>query len=113
LAIVVPAFDVISRAALGGGHTVAVRVPDHAVARRLAEALGFAITATSANLSGQPPTASPDDVAAALGDRLDLLLDGGRAPGGPPSTIVDVRGGRPSLVRAGAIPFDRVLRSTE
>ncbi|OFW04536.1 MAG: threonylcarbamoyl-AMP synthase [Acidobacteria bacterium RIFCSPLOWO2_02_FULL_67_36] len=113
LSLVVPARDPVSRRALGGGTTVAVRVPDHAVARALAAGLGFAITATSANLSGHPPTASPDEVAAALGERLDLLLDGGEAPGGPPSTIVDMRSGRPSLVRAGAIPFDRVLRSVE
>lgn len=113
LSIVVPAFDRVSRRALGGGRTIAVRVPDHAVARALAAAFGFAITATSANLSGHSPTASPDEVEAALGDRIDLLLDGGEAPGGPPSTIVDMRGGRVSLVRAGAIPFDRVLRSLE
>jgi len=113
LSLVVPARDPVSRRALGGGTTVAVRVPDHAVARALAAGLGFAITATSANLSGHPPTASPDEVAAALGERLDLLLDCGEAPGGPPSTIVDMRSGRPSLVRAGAIPFDRVLRSVE
>jgi L-threonylcarbamoyladenylate synthase len=113
LSIVVAARDRVSRLALGGGTTIAVRVPDHAVARALAAALGFPITATSANVSGRPPTASPDEVAAALSDRIDVLLDGGAAPGGPPSTIVDMRGGRVSLVRAGAIPFDRVLKSVE
>ena len=113
LTLVLPASDALAPAALGGGDTVAVRVPAHPVARTLADAFGFAITATSANPSGLPPTADPDDVRAALGDRLDLLLDGGRAPGGPPSTIVRIDRGRPTLVRAGAIAWDRVLESLQ
>ena len=62
----------------------------HAVARALCAAFERPLTATSANISGEPATDDPDDVAAQLASGLDLLLDAGTTPGGPPSTIVDV-----------------------
>jgi L-threonylcarbamoyladenylate synthase len=93
--------------------SVAIRVPDHDSARALARAFGFCLTATSANLSGLPATPSPAVVAEALGDRIDLLFDSGPSPGGPPSTLIDARGPEPRLVRAGAIAWDRVLRSLQ
>jgi L-threonylcarbamoyladenylate synthase len=93
--------------------SVAIRVPASDDARALARGLGFCITATSANISGQPPTAIPGEVARTLGDRVDLLLDSGPAPGGEPSTIVDPRDGAPRLVRTGAVAWDRVLRSLQ
>lgn len=113
LSIVVPAAPGICRRALGDGETVAVRVPAHAVGRALAAGLGFCITATSANRSGEPPTARPGDVAASLGARIDLLLDDGPAPGGAPSTIVAMGPDGPRLVRAGALAWDRVLKSLQ
>jgi L-threonylcarbamoyladenylate synthase len=93
--------------------TIAVRVPDSAVARGLARTFGFCVSATSANLSGQLPTASVAIIRAGLADRVDYILDAGDAPGGEPSTIVDVRGDTPRLVRAGAVPWSRVLESLE
>jgi L-threonylcarbamoyladenylate synthase len=83
------------------------------VAAALAQAFGYCITATSANLSGEPATADPSIVARALAGRIDFVLDEGPAPGGPPSTIVEVRDGQPVLVRAGAVAWDRVLISIE
>jgi L-threonylcarbamoyladenylate synthase len=112
LSIVAPARPAVSGLVLGGG-TVAVRVPAHPVATALALAFGFCITATSANLSGQPGSADPEVVARALSGRVDCLIDAGPAPGGLPSTIVELRDGAPVLVRAGAIAWDRVLRSLE
>jgi L-threonylcarbamoyladenylate synthase len=109
LSIVVPAAAGLSRAVLGGRDTVAVRVPAHAVARALAGAFGFCITATSANRSGEPATQSPDAVGENL-PALDLLLAAGDAPGGPPSTIVAFDAEGPVLVRAGAVAFDRVVK---
>jgi L-threonylcarbamoyladenylate synthase len=88
---------------------VAVRVPGDAVARALAAAAGHAITSTSANVSGQPPLSTADEVSSTFGDRIDVLIDAGPAPGGLPSTIVDVTGEAPVLIRAGAIAWDRVL----
>ena len=108
LTIMVRAKPGLAPATIGPDGLVGVRVPDHDVALALARACGHALTATSANRSGYQATADPDEVAAALPD-LDLLVDAGKAPGGPPSTLVDLSGEVPRLVRAGAIPWDRVL----
>jgi L-threonylcarbamoyladenylate synthase len=93
----------------GERRLVGVRVPDSVVARALALAAGGLITATSANRSGAAPTADPEDLHPLAASGLDALLDGGPAPGGPPSTIVDVTAEPPLLVRAGAVPWERVL----
>lgn len=96
----------------GGTGAVAVRVPDHPIARALALAFGRPVTATSANRTGAPPVRTAD--ALALGPRESLLVvDGGVTPGGGPSTIVDARAGPARLVRAGAIAWDRVLESLQ
>lgn len=93
----------------GGTGTVGVRVPACEVTRALCAAARLPLTATSANISGEPPTNLPETVAASLGARLDVLLDSGPTAGGPPSTIVDVTGPEPRLIRAGAITWDAVL----
>lgn len=92
----------------GDTGTVGVRVPADAVARAIAAACGRPITATSANVSGQPATSDPDDIERTLGDRIDLLIDTGPTRGGAPSTIVDVTSAEPRLVREGAIPWDEI-----
>ena len=93
----------------GGHRTVAIRIPAHTVARRLCEAWGGVLSATSANISG----ASAVDRAEALGaiaeDPRVFVIDAGVTPGGLPSTLVDVRSARPLLLREGAIPWSRVL----
>jgi L-threonylcarbamoyladenylate synthase len=109
LTLIVPAWPALAPGLLGIGRTVAVRVPAHAVARALSRAFGGPITSTSANRSGQEPFNSPDGVRTALDPDLEAIVDGGPSPGGPPSTIVDACAGRPRLVRAGAVPFERVL----
>jgi L-threonylcarbamoyladenylate synthase len=109
LSIVVPAQPIVSRAVLGPRNTVALRVPAHAVARELAAAFGFCITATSANPTGRAPAESGEQVLEILSD-VDLVLDAGRAPGGLPSTIVALGEDGPVLVRAGAIAWDRVIK---
>ena len=88
---------------------VAVRVSGDAVARGLARSAGHAITSTSANISGDPPAATPERVVASFGSGIDVLIDAGATPAGLPSTIVDATGAVPVLVRAGAIPWERVL----
>jgi len=85
-----------------------VRVPADAVARAICAEADRPITATSANISGEPATADPDQVERSLGDRVDLLIDTGMTPGGAPSTIVDVTGAELILVRAGAISWDDI-----
>jgi L-threonylcarbamoyladenylate synthase len=101
----------VAAAATAGRFTLGVRVSSHPVARALAAvAPAGVITATSANLSGTPAHTSADAVAAALAD-VDLIVDGGDAPGGPASTIVDLTGAEPRLIRDGPIAFARVLES--
>ena len=110
LTLVLAAAQPIDARVLGDGGTVAIRVPDQPIARELATAAHCPITSTSANSSGQPPTADPDEVARTL-PGVDLLLDDGMTRGGAPSTIVDATGSRPVLLRAGAIAWERVLES--
>ena len=88
-----------------GGSTVAVRVPGHPVPRKLARQLGRPITGTSANISGWADPATIEELRAQLGGRVDAIVDEGPAPAGTASTIVDLTGGAPKLVREGAIPF--------
>ena len=83
--------------------TVAVRVPDHAVARALIRAAGGAVAATSANVSGQPPALTADEVLAALGGRVAAVLDDGPSPGGVASTVVDCTVDPPLIRRAGPL----------
>jgi L-threonylcarbamoyladenylate synthase len=109
LAIVLDAPRSVDPAALGDAGSVAIRVPDHAVARALAAAWGAPLPATSANRSGAPAVRTPDALGAIADDASVLVMDAGAAPGGAPSTIVDARGGEPRLVREGAIAWNRVL----
>jgi L-threonylcarbamoyladenylate synthase len=103
LTLVVPATGLPARL-LGGGRTVGVRLSPHPVAAALARAHGGPIIATSANRSGQPPPRTADGVRGALGDAVDLVLDGGATAGGPASTVLDVTVDPPRVVRAGAVP---------
>jgi L-threonylcarbamoyladenylate synthase len=112
LTLVVPVngAEVVAPVTAGRG-TIGIRVSSHPVARALAAVSpAGVITATSANRAGTPAHATADAVAAALA-RVDLILDAGDAPGGPASTIVDVSGTEPRLIREGPIAFARVLES--
>lgn len=87
----------------GGGTTVAVRVPDHAFTLTLLAAIAVPLATTSANLAGHPDSKTAQGVAHYLEGRIDLILDGGRCPGGMPSTVIDVTKTPPVVVRAGPI----------
>jgi L-threonylcarbamoyladenylate synthase len=108
LTLVLGAPDSLPPDVTGGLATVGIRIPAHAVTTALCGACGVPLTATSANLTGEPPTDDPDSVVRALGDTIDVLVDAGRTPGGAASTIVDVTGAEPRLVRAGAIAWEEV-----
>jgi L-threonylcarbamoyladenylate synthase len=90
---------------------VAVRVPAHEIARRLALEFGWPLTATSANRSGSPAVRSVDALGALAADPRVFTIDAGLVPGGAASTIVDVRQTPPRLVREGAVAWSRVLES--
>ena len=87
----------------GGGKTVAFRIPAHPVPISLIQGLGTPIVGTSANLSGKPSSLTTEEVYAQLGERVDLIIDGGRCPSGEESTIVDLTGEIPLILREGAI----------
>lgn len=108
LTLLITAPATLTAAVTAGTGRVGVRVPDCAVARALCAACELPLTATSANRSGEPPTHDPEVVARTL-PGLAVLIDSGLAPGGLPSTIVDVTRDPPALVRAGAIPWEEIL----
>jgi len=85
------------------GSTVAVRVPDLPLARDLIRAAGGVLAVTSANISGQPNPVTAREVEEQLGERIDLILDGGPCRGGVPSSILDCTIFPPLLLRHGSI----------
>ncbi|MFE1559988.1 L-threonylcarbamoyladenylate synthase [Streptomyces sp. NPDC058734] len=89
--------------ATGGLETVAVRVPDHPVALELLAAFGGGVTAPSANRFGSVSPTTADHVTAELGEAVDCVLDGGPCQVGVESTIVDVTGDVPSILRPGGV----------
>jgi tRNA threonylcarbamoyl adenosine modification protein (Sua5/YciO/YrdC/YwlC family) len=85
------------------GRTIGLRLPAAPLARDLAAAAGRPLLQTSANRTGKPAALNAAGVAAALGDDLDLLLDGGRVPGGRSSTVVACDARRYRILREGAV----------
>jgi L-threonylcarbamoyladenylate synthase len=92
---------------VSAGSTVGVRVPDHPVARALLRAAG-PMAVTSANISGQPSPSTAQAVLAQLGGRIELILDGGKTPGGVSSTVVDCTGIQPKILRPGPVSKDEI-----
>jgi L-threonylcarbamoyladenylate synthase len=107
LTLVVPKHPDLPEA-VSAAPTVGVRVPDHPVAQALLRAAG-PMAVTSANLSGQLSPVTAQEVFAQLGGRIALILDGGKTPGGVPSTVVDCTGVEPQILRAGPIVQDELL----
>jgi L-threonylcarbamoyladenylate synthase len=103
LTMVLPKAKSVPDIITGGGATVAVRIPAHPVPIALARGLGAPIVGTSANLSSKPSSLTAEEVYAQLGDKVDLIIDGGRCRSGKESTIVDLTGQTPVVLREGAI----------
>jgi L-threonylcarbamoyladenylate synthase len=90
----------------GEGKNVAVRIPGESAALQIAKSINVPITATSANLSSMPPAINAEEVLSYFGDNIDLILDGGQAPGGKPSTILDVTVTPVRILREGSIKLN-------
>lgn len=104
LTIVLPAAEWLPEEIVRDTGCVGLRMPDHPVALALIERSGGALATTSANRSGAPETWTAESAAAQIGDRVELVLDGGDAPGGVPSTVVRVESdGRWVILREGAV----------
>jgi L-threonylcarbamoyladenylate synthase len=108
LTLVLPAAPGLPDHLLGPGRTIALRIPPLAWLRSLVAEIAEPLTATSANLSGERELSDPLEVKAVFEGKIDLIVDGGPAPGGLPSTIVDLAGGRPRILREGRIPAARI-----
>jgi L-threonylcarbamoyladenylate synthase len=103
LTLVVFRTRVVKDIITGGGDTVAIRMPDHPVPLALIKGSGMPIVGTSANLSGQLNPLTVEEVQEQIGDKVDLIIEGGPAPLGTESTVVDVTGELPVVIRVGAI----------
>jgi L-threonylcarbamoyladenylate synthase len=88
--------------------TVGVRMPDHPVALALLRRTG-PLAVTSANLSGEPSATTAEEVLAQLNGRIPLILDGGKTPGGLPSTVVDCTGSELVILRPGPISWQQMM----
>jgi len=108
LTLLVERSSSVSLAVTGGRSTVGLRVPDHTVALELLRAFGGGIAAPSANRFGRVSPTTAAHVVADLGDDVDLVLDGGACRVGVESTIVDLTGELPVVLRAGGISVDRL-----
>jgi L-threonylcarbamoyladenylate synthase len=105
LTMVIPASPQLPKEVSGGRGTVAVRVSSSILSRRLAAALGRPITGVSANIHRKPACRTAVDVARAFPTGVYMLLDGGTTPGGAASTVVDLSGLFPRILRLGIIPL--------
>jgi L-threonylcarbamoyladenylate synthase len=109
LTVAIPAREGMPALVTAPDETIGVRLPNHPLAIEVIDKAGGAIACTSANRSGEVPARTADEVAVALGPKLDLILDGGRTPGGVPSTVIAVDGETIRPLREGAIPWDHLL----
>jgi len=103
LALVLPKSAEVPDCLSAGGATVAVRVSGHPVARALAAGLKAPLVGTSANVHGRPSPVTADEVRDQLGDGIDMIVDGGACRYGRESTIIDVSGAVPRIVRPGVV----------
>jgi L-threonylcarbamoyladenylate synthase len=109
LTVVVDAGPDIPDEVLRDGTTVGLRMPDNADALAVIAGAGGALAVTSANRSGDADAHSAAEVRAALGDRIDFVLDGGPSSNGPASTVIDATQQPVRVLRVGAIDVGRVL----
>jgi L-threonylcarbamoyladenylate synthase len=107
LTLVVPKNPALPEA-VSGTPGVAVRIPAHPAARALLRLTG-PMAVSSANLSGQSSPVTAQEVALQLGGRIPLVLDGGKSPGGLPSTLVDCMGQEPAILRQGPVGMPELM----
>lgn len=106
LTMIFPKKDVVPCGTTGGLDTVAVRMPSDPVANRLIRLAGVPVAAPSANTSGRPSPTRAEHVIEDMDGKIEMILDGGEVGIGVESTIVDVSGAVPTLLRPGAITME-------
>ena len=108
LTIILNKKDIVPHTTTGGLDTVAIRMPSHPSAMRLINESGVFIAAPSANLSGRPSPTTAQHVQQDMDGRIDMIIDGGAVGIGIESTIVDMTGDRPTILRPGYITPDMI-----
>ncbi len=108
MTLILPKSEKVPYPTTGGLDTVAVRMPSHPGARSLIRAAGLPVAAPSANLSGRPSPTTAAHVAEDLDGRIEMILDGGPVPIGVESTILDVTGPVPVILRPGAVTREQI-----
>lgn len=103
LTLVLKASSAVPDHILGPGKSLALRIPPLPWLRKLVRRVGVPLTATSANPSGSGGFTDPDSVRAHFLGKIDLIIDGGKTGGRLPSTILDLTGERPVILREGAV----------
>lgn len=109
LTMVLPARDCVPKRTTGGLDTVAVRCPDNDVTRQIIRLAGVPVAAPSANISGKPSTTTAQHVLHDHDGRINAVVDGGPCRVGLESTIVDLTGDRPRLLRPGGVTPEQLL----
>jgi L-threonylcarbamoyladenylate synthase len=94
-----------------GSKNLGVRVPDHRIVQHIARLTGGFIISTSANRSGEEPFKTAGEAAENLGKEVDIVLDAGEAPGGQPSTVIDLSGESACILRKGPITDIQIMEA--
>lgn len=100
----------VSPLLIAGTGKIGVRLSGHPVPTAIANAIGGPVTGTSANISGRPSCVTADDVKKNLGEKVDLILDGGRTEGGKGSTVLDITTDPPKILRKGMISREQLKK---
>jgi L-threonylcarbamoyladenylate synthase len=108
LTLIFEAKPELPRGLTAGTGKIGVRLSSHPIATALAKAVGAPITGTSANISGRPACSSAKEVLQHLGDKVDVILDGGETAGGKGSTVLDVTMDPPVVVREGMLGREQI-----
>ncbi|MEM3007436.1 MAG: L-threonylcarbamoyladenylate synthase [Candidatus Nitrosotenuis sp.] len=108
LTIVLKKSEIVPKMVTGGLNTVAIRMPENRIAQLLIKEAGVPIAAPSANLAGRPSPTTAKHVFEDLADKIDLIIDGGRTKIGIESTVIDVTGKTPVLLRPGGITLEQL-----
>lgn len=109
LTIVVESKDLLS-VLTAGGNTVGVRIPDNPLLLQILQAFGGPMAITSANVSGEPPATSIQEIGEELASRIDVIVDGGKTPGPIPSTVYDISVSPPIIRRHGVISEETLAK---
>ena len=110
LTLVTGAQDHLPDGVTAGTGTIGVRWPASSVAQQLIETFGSPVTGTSANRSGQADIRSAREALEQLGEGIDVVIDGGKLEASPASTVLDLSGDQPVLLREGPISYQTLVR---